>query len=429
MRSERLREQSILLASLGKWTLLGSLVGVAAGSASALFLWGLDLVTRTRMAHAELIWLLPVAGLAIGWLYARHGRDVAGGNNLILDELHEGGGRVPLKMAPFVLAGTLVTHLFGGSAGREGTAVQMGGSLADTLARLFRLGPADRRILLTSGVAGGFGSVFGTPLAGMVFGLEVTQVGGVKYEALMASFAASLVGDLVTHAWGVSHTVYPKLTGVELSPGLLLRIGLLGIAAGLASRLFAELEHGLKAAFRRLIPWEPLRPVVGGLVVVAAVFGLHAFDYIGLGTPMILQSFSPGAVPQLAFLWKLLLTAITLGAGFQGGEVTPLFFIGATLGSTVGHFVGIPPELAAATGFVAVFAGAANTPLACIVMGAELFGGGGLPYLGLACVVAYIASGHAGIYSAQRVALPKSKSLPVQQSTTLGAIHLARRTD
>lgn len=419
------REQTILLGSLAKWTALGSVVGVAAGSASALFLWSLEWATRIRMANVHLIWWLPATGLLIGWVTSRYARDVVGGNNLILDELHQGGGRVPLKMAPFVLGGTLLTHLFGGSAGREGTAVQMSGSLADGIARLFRLSPDDRRILLTSGISGGFGSVFGTPLAGTVFGLEVTQVGGIKYESLVAAFAASVVGDLVTRAWGISHTVYPLLSHLELSVSLLWRVALLGVAAGLIGRLFSELEHGMKAAFKTAIPWEPLRPAIGGLIVVVAVFGFNALDYVGLGTPVILKSFSSGAIPYLAFFWKLILTAITLGAGFQGGEVTPLFFIGATLGSAVGHLLGVPVTLAAAVGFVAVFAGAANTPLASILIGAELFGGGGLLYLGLACFVSYVASGHAGIYSAQRVAVPKSTSLPVPSRTTLGALHHA----
>lgn len=420
-------EHKVLAGSLLKWVALGALVGVASGSASALFLWSLELATLFRGANPGLILGLPAAGLLIGWVYFRYGRTVAGGNNVILDHLHQGEGRVPLRMAPFVLGGTLLTHLFGGSAGREGTAVQMGGSLADTLARLFRLGKADRRILLTSGVAGGFGSVFGTPLAGTVFAMEVTQVGGVKYEAMVAAFAASMVGDLVVRWWGVGHTHYPSLLGVELSGLLLAKVALIGVAAGLVSRLFAETVHGLKAAFKAAIPAEPLRPVVGGLIVVAAVFGFGALDYIGIGTPMIVQSFGPEWVPPLSFLWKLLLTAITLGAGFQGGEVTPLFFMGATLGNALGHLLGVPVELAAGVGFVAVFAGAVNTPLACILMGAELFGGG-LPYLGTACIAAYIASGHAGIYAAQRVAVPKSKSLPVVPLTTLGALYQERRS-
>lgn len=401
------QELPLLAGSLLKWSLLGALAGIAAGSASALFLWSLDAVTATRLANPWLIGLLPLAGLVIGWLYSRYGKEVARGNNLIIEQINQGGGQIPFRMAPFVLGGTLVTHLFGGSAGREGTAVQMGGSLADTLGRLLRLSPDDRRILLTSGVAGGFGSVFGTPLAGAVFSLEFTQVGGLRTGSLVASFAAAFVGDLVTRAWGGSHSHYPQLGPLPFTPGLILKVLLLGLTAGLVARLFASLEHGLKATFRRMIPWEPLRPVVGGAIVTLAVFGFGAHEYIGLGTPMILQAFTPGAVPALAFLWKLLLTAITLGAGFQGGEVTPLFFMGATLGSSMGLLLGLPGELAAAVGFVAVFAGAANTPLACILMGAELFGGGGLAYLGLGCAVAYITSGHSSIYLSQPILTPK----------------------
>lgn len=405
-------EYPLLLRSLAKWSVLGALTGVAAGSASALFLWSLDLVTRTRQANLYLIWFLPLAGLAVGWLYARYGQAVAGGNNVILDQLHRRDGVVPARMAPFVLAGTLVTHLFGGSAGREGTAVQMGGSLASAIARLLRLSPADRYILLTSGVAGGFGSVFGTPLAGTVFSLEVARAGGAAYEALVASLAAAFVGDLVTTAWGVGHTHYPSLQGFSLAAPLLGRVALIGLASGLASRLFAEVGHACKAAFRRLVPSATLRPMAGGAVVAGIVVATGAFDYVGLGVPMILQAFTPGGVPALAFLWKTILTGITLGAGFQGGEVTPLFFVGATLGSALGALLGVPPELAAGVGFVAVFAGAANTPLACIIMGVELFGGG-VPYLGIACMLAYIASGHGSIYASQRFSQPKAPGLPI----------------
>ncbi len=390
-----------------RWLLLGAAAGVAAGSASALFLWSLERVTSLRDLNPWLIWLLPLGGLLVGWVYATYGREVAGGNNVILAQLDKGEGRVPLRMAPFVLGGTLVTHLFGGSAGREGTAVQMGGSLADFLARLFALSPSDRRVLLTSGVAGGFGSVFGTPLAGTVFAMEVTQVGGVKYESMVAALAAAVVGDLTTRTWGLGHAHYPALGSFGISGALLLKVVCLGIAAGLVSRLFVFALHGVKAAYRKWIPAEPLRPLVGGAVVAVVILGLDAYDYAGIGTRVIAASFTPGAVPPLAWLWKLLLTALTLGAGFQGGEVTPLFFMGSTLGAALGPLLGMPYDLAVGAGFVAVFAGAANTPLACILMAAELFGGGGIVYVGLACLAAYLASGHTGIYAAQRVVHPK----------------------
>jgi H+/Cl- antiporter ClcA len=404
------KEHGILTAHLLKWLLLGATVGIASGSASAFFLWSLERVTAIRQANQYLLYVLPLAGLLVGGAYGRWGKQIAGGNNVIIDQLHHNDGRVPLRMAPFVLAGTLLTHLFGGSAGREGTAVQMGGSLADGLARLFRLDRADRRLLLTSGVAGGFGSVFGTPIAGTVFALEVTQVGGARYEAMVASLAAAVVGDLVVRAWGVGHTHYPSLAGVDLSGLLLGKIALIGLAAGLVARAFAELTHGLKAIYKRLFPGEALRSFVGGIPVAAAIVGFGAYAYAGLGAPVIAQAFTPGGVEPLAFLWKLLLTAMTLGAGFQGGEVTPLFFMGATLGNAISGPLGVPVELAAATGFVAVFAGAANTPIACLLMGAELFHGG-LVYLGVACIVAFIASGHGGIYTAQRIFLPKAPHL------------------
>lgn len=416
------REHGLLTASLLRWLLLGSLVGVAAGSASALFLWSLGRVTGLREASPWLIFFLPLAGLLVGWVYSRFGQSVAGGNNVILEELHVNRGRVPLRMAPFVLGGTLMTHLFGGSAGREGTAVQMGGSLADGIARALALSPEERRVLLTSGVAGGFGSCFGTPLAGTVFGLEVTQVGGIKYHSLVAALAASFVGDMVTQAWGIPHMQFPTVSGPALTPLLIGKVVLIGLASGLVSRLFAELVHGLKALFRRAIPAAPLRPLAGGVIVAALILGFSAYEYAGLGAPMILLSFSPGAIPTFAWLWKLLLTAITLGAGFQGGEVTPLFFIGATLGATLGPVLGLPVELAAAAGLVAVFAGAANTPLACIIMGVELFGGGSLAYLGIACSVAYVTSGHGGIYSAQRVLIPKAGALAVPEGASLGSL-------
>lgn len=418
-------EQAMLLLSILKWLALGSLVGVLAGTASAVFLVALEWATATREAHPYLLWALPLAGVAVAWLYARFGQGAERGNNLILDTIHRLEGRVPARMAPLVLLGTVVTHLFGGSAGREGTAVQMGGSLADTLARRLRLSPADRRLMLMAGVSGGFGSVFGTPLAGTVFGMEVLRVGAIRYDAFVACLAAAFVGDRVTTAWGVHHGHYP-VTGVpDPSLGVLAKVALAGVAFGLAALLFAELAHGFKAAFRTLVPWPLLRPVAGGLAVAGLTLALGTRAYLGLGVPMIQRSFTPDAVPPLAFFWKTLFTAITLGSGFQGGEVTPLFFVGATLGHALAAILHLPPGFLAALGFVAVFAGAANTPLTCILMGAELFGAAPLPYVGIACVISYVFSGHRGIYTAQRIEAAKSKSVPVPQGAPLQVVHEA----
>lgn len=400
--------------------LLALPVAVLAGSASALFLQALDWVTAMQWAHPRLLWGLPVGGLLVGLLYHFWGRGSDKGNNLILEEIHAPGGGVPARMAPLVLLGTLVTHLFGGSAGREGTAVQMGGSLASLLSRWFRLGPAARRMMLMCGVSAGFGSVFGTPLAGAVFAMEVLVVGRVQYEALVPVLVASIVGDATCTAWGVHHTIYhlDVASGAgshaAFHAGLLLKVAGAAICFGLASRLFSELTHGVQRCFAKVLPFAPHRPVVGGLLVIGLVFLTGTRDYLGLGVHAppggavsIMSSFEADGASSWSWLGKLIFTSVTLGSGFKGGEVTPLFYVGATLGNALGALLQEPVGLFAALGFIAVFAGAANTPLACTLMGIELFGAHYAVYFAVACFVAFMASGHSGIYLSQRVASGK----------------------
>ena len=408
------------LLAAAKWLAVLIPMAVAIGSASAFFLWSLDALTRVRFSNPWLLWLLPLSGLAVGWLYHRHGKSSAAGNNLLIDEIHQPGAGVPLRMAPLVLVGTLATHLFGGSAGREGTALQMGGSIAGAFARFLKLDAGSVRLLLMAGVAAGFGSIFGTPIAGVVFALEVLVIGRMQYDALIPCFIASLVADWTCAAWGIGHTQYhvAVATAAHLDLWLFGKVVIAAIAFGLAGRCFALSSHQLTDLFKRFIPRPELRPAMGGVLVISLFFLAETPDYLGLGVLgnrpdaiTLPAMFGNMDIPASAWIWKFVFTVVTLSAGFKGGEVTPLFFIGAALGNTLAIALGAPVDLFAALGFVAIFAGTTNTPLASTLLGMELFGAGNGLYMATACIIAYRFSGHTGIYSAQRLAEPKFHAL------------------
>lgn len=401
MIKKRLVSPISLLIYMLKWLLIGGTVGLLSGSAAALFLAALDWVTETRFQNPWLLWLLPIGGALVSYFYLKYGKEAGKGNNLIIEQIHSGDGAVPLRMAPLVLFGTLVTHLFGGSAGREGTAVQMGGSLAEWVGKQFKLKPLDRKIILMCGISSGFGAVFGTPLAGTLFGLEVLAIGLISYEALLPCFIASCVGHLVTTAWGIKHIHYAIGDVPPLQ--LLLTIKVIGASVlfGLAALLFIQLTRSLKRLFSKWMANPILKSAVGGILMIALVYALGTRDYLGLGIPLIQQSFQEAVSPAV-FLLKTAFTALTLGTGFQGGEVTPLFVIGSTLGSALAGLLAVPVPLLAAIGFVSVFSGAAKTPIACFIMGIELFGSEGAIYLFMGCVIAFLCSGKLGIYESQK---------------------------
>jgi H+/Cl- antiporter ClcA len=428
---------------LARWALALSAMAASTGTACALFLWALDAVTRLRFEHPWLLFLLPLAGALVGGLYHLVGKTAEGGNNLIIDQIHEPGGGVPRRMAPLILVSTVITHLFGGSAGREGTAVQMGGSLASGFALSFKLGSSEVKLLLMGGIAAGFGAVFGTPLAGTVFAIEVLAVGHMRSRALLPCLAAAIIGDWTCQAWGIGHTHYhllfmndvvaPSLR-FHLEPLLLAKVLIAAVAFGLGGALFAELSHDAGALFKKAIPSPILRPAVGGLIVIGLTYVLGTRDYLGLGVwsldkdaVTISSLFGSDSYHPWAWWWKLVFTVITLSAGFKGGEVTPLFFIGAGLGHALATPLGAPTDLFAAMGFIAIFAGATNTPLACTLMGIELFGAANSAYFAVACFVAYYFSGHTGIYLSQRIAESKGGTLSPTEPVTLREIRKERR--
>jgi H+/Cl- antiporter ClcA len=404
------------IKQMGRWCLLSIPVALITGSLVALFLWLLDTLTLFRFEHTWLLYLLPLAGVLIHFLYKWAGKNASSGNNLILNEIHQPGAGVPVRMAPLVLVSTWITHLFGGSAGREGTAVQMGGSMAAWVARWLKLAPLDTRVVLLSGVSAGFGAVFGTPVAGAIFALEVLASGVIKHQYLLPCLLAGLVADFTCAAYGIHHTKYSiapiteatsQFGWLQVDLKFLGIVALAGLAFGATALLFTKATHSVQNLCNKWLPFTWLHPVVGGLLIIFLSFWLGN-DYLGLGVfgaephaVTIASSFQNGGAETMSWFWKLLFTAITLGSGFKGGEVTPLFFMGAALGNTLGLISGVPVDLMAGLGFIAVFAGATNTPIACTLMGVELFGGSHLVYYLLACGLAYLVSGK-GIYSGQR---------------------------
>lgn len=407
-----------------RWTLLIIPVAVVTGSSVALFLWLLHGAIHLRFEHKWLLYALPLAGLIIHYIYKTIGKSSEKGNNLVIDEIHQPGAGVPIAMAPVILITTVITHLFGGSAGREGTAVQIGGSIASLFGKWFKLYDTELRMMLTAGVAAGFGAVFGTPLTGAIFALEVLCIGNIQYQALLPALIASIIGNFTVIAWGVHHTTYaiaPVITDTGiLSPYihfdllLLVKIVVASACFGLASWLFSIMVHTIKRGFNTYIKWSWLIPVLGGIIIIALSFINGKPDYLSLGVDAeypgaitIPTAFHAGGADSFSWLWKTIYTTLTLGTGFKGGEVTPLFYIGATLGNTLSTLMNAPVGLFAALGFIAVFSGATNTPLACTIMGVELFGGQYILFFAVACFTAYLFSGNSGIYSSQKLKAPK----------------------
>ena len=379
----------------------GALVGALAALAAAGFLRGLELVTSWRGEHARIVWLLPVAAAVLLTVVARLGTAAQSGTNLVLWRATDGrGDRVPLRLIPLALLGTWWTHLFGGSAGREGSAVQMGGAFADVVAaaagRLFAVDDEDRRRLLLAGIAGGFGGVFGTPVAACLFALEVVVAGHLDVRRLVPALSAALAGDVVgsaaLHALGGGHGLYPEVASFPLDG----RFIVVGVAVGLAARAFGAAVTFVK---HRTLSWAPhWRGIAGGLAVVV-VWQLAGASVLGLSLPTLMTAVNGHDVDAAFFAWKLLATALTVGVGLIGGEVTPLFAIGAALGSTIAGPLGLPASLTAVCAMAALFGVSARAPIALCVMAVELCGAAVLPHVVVVVAVAALILGDRSIYT------------------------------
>ena len=410
------RDGAGLLVWFLRWVLLGIAVGIVAGFSAAALLVSLNWATDTRVDHGWIVWFLPVAGLVTGCLYHYTAGRAAEGNNLIIDEIHEPRAGVPRRMAPLIFLSTFVTQLFGGSAGREGTGIQLSVGLSDSLARYLPLTREQRRILMIAAMSAGFGALFGVPLAGAVFGLEVQSIGRVKYEAIVPAFAGSLVGDLVVRALGVTHPTVSEIAPFHTDAVFLVKIAAIGMIFGLVGAVFIHAVRLLKAFASRHIGWTPLRPFLGGFAILALMLVVGNRDYLGLSLPLASSALAGDHTSAAVFALKLLFTVVTLGFGFYGGEVTPLFVIGSTLGAWLATLFGLDIALVASIGYVAVFAGAANVPLTCTLIAVELFGGHIAVAAAIACVVSYVFSTNGSIYTAQRLRVPRADPSDADQA-------------
>ena len=385
-------------------------IGAISGVASWALFESLDHATSTRLDHPWLIWLLPAVALGLGLVYSFWGAQSARGTSLVIEKSlpptegshgspETGDASLPRRMAPMIFGATYLAQLTGASVGREGAALQVAGSLASLAMKPFRLTAADSRLLLVASMAGAFGGAFGVPIAGAIFALEVRHGGRLRYEALAPALAASLTADFVVEGLGRSTPI--DVIAVQSDWSTFARLAVVGVAAGLAARFFIGSIRRVRVLTTHLLRWSPLRPVAGAMATIclAAMVGT---DYLGLSLPL-----ADSAIAGITADWwdpilKILFTVIALGSGIPGGEVTPLFVVGATLGSVLSAPLDLSPTLAAAAAFAAVFGAASNTPIACTVLAGELFGAAALAPSGIVCILAYCVSPRRGIYESQR---------------------------
>ncbi len=405
---------SINLLTFFKWILFSTVTGVIIGFIGAAFHYCLDIAGELRTAHQWLIFLMPAAGLAIVFLYRITGMKDDKGTSYIMTAVRD-AKPIKLRTAALIFISTTLTHLTGGSAGREGAALQLGGSISDFIGKLMKLDEKDERVIIMAGMAAGFSALFGTPLAAAIFAMEVVSVGVMYYAAIMPCILSALIARRIAAFLSVQSTAFNITSIPQLDGWTLIRILIIGLLFAVVSVMFCFILHFVPLLYNHITKNAYIRVLIGSAIMIAAVL-LLGTDYCGTGSAIIEKAVEGSAVPW-AFLLKMLLTAVTLCAGFKGGEIVPTFFTGATFGCIVGPIIGLSPSFSAALGIVSVFCGVTNCPLTSIILSYELFGGKAVPLFALSCAIAYMMSGYWSLYGSQKVVYSKTKAIFINKDT------------
>jgi H+/Cl- antiporter ClcA len=401
-----------IIGNLGvfiRWTGIAVLVGVCAGLFSTAFGHCINIVTDWRTKSPWFIYFLPLAGILIVFIYKLCDYEKNKGTNEVFQMVHAEDKDIPFRMAPLIFVSTVLTHLFGGSAGREGAALQMGGSIGSTLGRLLKLDDADRRVLVMCGMSAAFSALFGTPMAATIFAMEVESVGIMHYSALVPCALSAMIAT----KFAVNMGINPESFIIETVPDFTLmnsiKVMVLAILCAYLSAIFCAMLHTTNRYLRAYFRNPYVRIVVASLVIIIITNILGTTDYMGAGIEVIDRAVQGDVNPE-AFLMKMILTSLTLGAGFKGGEIVPSFYIGATAGCCLGYILGLSPSFAAALGMTAVFCGVTNCPITAILISFELFGYSGNSFYLITAAIAYLLSGYYGLYQGQRIVYSKAKS-------------------
>ena len=414
MEWEYWKKQAKNALIFARWCVFAVVIGVVVGVTGTAFHHALDWAGRMREQHDWLLYLLPLAGVFIAFWYKKSEMPLERGTNFILTSVRE-NHPVRLRLAPSIFVTSVLTHLCGGSAGREGAALQLGGSISGNIGHWMRLDDRDSRTITMCGMAAGFSALFGTPLAAAVMSMEVVSVGVMYYSAIVPCVLSALIAQVVASAMGIEATSFQVTAVPQMTPLTLVQVGALGILCALVAVLFCGIMHLAPKGYDKITKNPYLRVVLGGCIVVVLSL-LLGTDYNGAGVAVINRAMEGNARPE-AFLLKIIFTALTLAAGFKGGEIVPAFFCGAAFGAFYGQILGLGGSFAASLGMTAVFCGVTNCPLTSILLSYELFGGQGLPMYALCCALSYMLSGYSGLYHAQKIVYSKLRPEYINKGT------------